>query len=52
VNSCLSAVPEAQPSGAAEDEAGIWDAEGVTGEDFSGWAILFSAFKTYLQTFC
>jgi hypothetical protein len=33
VNSRLSAVPEAKPSGAAEAEAGIWDAEGVTGED-------------------
>jgi hypothetical protein len=31
VNSRLSAVPEAKPSGAAENEAGNWDAEGVTG---------------------
>jgi 16S rRNA (uracil1498-N3)-methyltransferase len=31
VNSRLSAVPEAKPSGAAESKAGIRDAEGVTG---------------------
>jgi phosphomannomutase len=31
VNSRLSAVPEAKPSGAAENKAGIRDAEGVTG---------------------
>jgi hypothetical protein len=31
VNSRLSAVPEAKRSGAAENKAGIWDAEGVTG---------------------
>jgi phosphoglucosamine mutase len=35
VNSRLSAVPEAKPSGAAENEAGIRDAEGVASDTFA-----------------
>jgi hypothetical protein len=35
VNSRLSAVPEAKPSGVAENKAGIRDAEGVTGDTSS-----------------
>jgi SAM-dependent methyltransferase len=34
VNSRLSAVPEAKPSGAADNKAGVRDAEGVTSDTF------------------
>jgi ATP-binding cassette subfamily B protein len=49
VNSRLSAVPEAKPSGAAENEAGIWDAEGPAGAINVAQALEISQSDTFVS---